>query len=87
MIVSIFNNFSLAYAISIHKSQGSEFKTIIMPIVKGYRKMLYRKLIYTGVTRSKEKLVLIGDIKAIESAINNTSEQKRRTSLDYYLKN
>ena len=84
---NIFNNFSLAYAISIHKSQGSEFKTIIMPIVKGYHKMLYRKLIYTGVTRSKEKLILIGDIKALESAINNTSEQKRRTSLDYYLKN
>ena len=84
---TMFNNFSLAYAISIHKSQGSEFKTIIMPIVKGYHKMLYRKLIYTGVTRSKEKLILIGDIKALESAINNTSEQKRRTSLDYYLKN
>ena len=49
--------------------------------------MLYRKLIYTGVTRSKEKLILIGDINALESAINNTSEQKRRTSLDYYLKN
>ena len=84
---TLFNNFSLAYAISIHKSQGSEFKTIIMPIVKGFHKMLYRKLIYTGVTRSKDKLILIGDIKALEYAINNTSEQKRRTSLDYYLKN
>ena len=84
---NIFNNFSHGYAISIHKSQGSEFKTIIMPIVKGFHKMLYRKLIYTGVTRSKEKLVLIGDIKALEYAINNTNEQKRRTSLDYYLKN
>ena len=84
---TMFNNFSHGYAISIHKSQGSEFKTIIMPIVKGFHKMLYRKLIYTGVTRSKEKLVLIGDIKALEYAINNTNEQKRRTSLDYYLKN
>ena len=84
---AMFNKFSLAYAISIHKSQGSEFKTVIIPIVKGYNKMLYRKLIYTGVTRSKEKLILIGDIKALEMAINNNNEQKRRTSLNYYLKN
>ena len=84
---TMFSNFSLAYAISIHKSQGSEFKTVIMPIVKSYHKMLYRKLIYTGVTRSKEKLILIGDINALGNAINNTNEQKRRTSLDYYLKN
>ena len=84
---NIFTNFSHGYAISIHKSQGSEFKTVIMPIVKGYHKMLYRKLIYTGITRSKESLILIGDIKALEYAINNTNEQKRRTSLDYYLKN
>ena len=84
---TMFNKFSLAYAISIHKSQGSEFKTVIIPIVKSYNKMLYRKLIYTGVTRSKEKLILIGDIKALEMAINNNNEQKRRTTLDYYLKN
>ena len=84
---TMFNKFSLAYAISIHKSQGSEFKTVIIPIVKAYHKMLYRKLIYTGITRSKEKLILIGDIKALEMATNNTNEQKRRTSLDYYLKN
>ncbi len=84
---TMFNKFSLAYAISIHKSQGSEFKTVIMPIVKGYNKMLYRKLIYTGVTRSKEKLILIGDINALEMAINNNSEQRRRTTLDYFLKN
>ena len=84
---TMFNKFSLAYAISIHKSQGSEFKTVIIPIVKSYNKMLYRKLIYTGVTRSKEKLILIGDIKALEMAISNNNEQKRRTTLDYYLKN
>lgn len=84
---NMFNKFSLAYAISIHKSQGSEFKTVIMPIVKGYNKMLYRKLIYTGITRSKEKLILIGDINALEIAINNNSEQKRRTTLELFLKN
>ncbi len=81
-----FNNFTHAYAISIHKSQGSEFKTVIMPLVKGYHNMLYRKLIYTGVTRSKEKLILIGDKDALLYAINNTSERKRETSLAKYLK-
>ena len=84
---SSFNNFTHAYAISIHKSQGSEFDIVIMPIVKGYNKMLYRKLIYTGITRSKKKLILIGDEKALEMAINNNNEKKRNTTLDFYLKN
>ncbi|HIS38659.1 MAG TPA: ATP-dependent RecD-like DNA helicase [Candidatus Onthousia faecavium] len=84
---SMFNKFNHAYAISIHKSQGSEFPIVIIPVVKTYSKMLYRKLIYTGVTRSKKKLILIGDINALALAIKNNSEQKRRTSLDFYLKN
>ena len=84
---SMFNKFKHAYAISIHKSQGSEFDVVVIPVVKTYSKMLYRKLIYTGVTRSKRKLILVGDIKALEVAIKNNSEQKRRTSLDFYLKN
>ena len=57
-----------------------------MPLVKGYHNMLYRKLIYTGVTRSKEKLILIGDKDALLYAINNTSERKIETSLAKYLK-
>ena len=49
-----FNKFRLAYAISIHKAQGSEFDVVVMPLVQSYRKMLYRKLVYTGITRSKK---------------------------------
>ena len=82
-----FNAFRLAYAISIHKSQGSEFDIIIMPIVKNYGKMLYRKLIYTGITRSKKKLYLIGDLKALDTAIANTSADVRRTTIKDFLIN
>ena len=78
---SNFNKFKHAYAISIHKSQGSEFNTIIIPIVKSYGKMLYRKLIYTGVTRVKKKLYLIGDYDAFIYSVNNNASDIRKTTL------
>ena len=84
---SNFNNFRQAYAISIHKSQGSEFDVVIIPIVMGYSKMLYQKLIYTAVTRCKKKLYLIGNIKALEFAASNTNFELRRTSIKDYLEN
>ena len=82
---SNFNNFRLAYAISIHKSQGSEFDIVVIPIVKGYHKMLYQKLIYTAVTRAKKKLYLIGDFKALEYASKNINTDTRRTTICEYL--
>ena len=78
---SNFNKFSLAYAISIHKSQGSEFDYVLIPVLKEYGKMLYRKLIYTGITRAKKKLYLVGDTKALEIAIKNNNNDIRRTTL------
>ena len=84
---SNFNSFRLAYAISIHKSQGSEFDIIIIPIVKNYNKMLYRKLIYTAITRSKKKLYLIGDLFALDIAVANTSADIRRTTIKDFLIN
>ncbi len=84
---SMLQNFTLGYAISIHKSQGSEFDTVLIPFTFDYRKMLYRKLIYTGVTRCKKKLILVGDINALEQAIRNNQEQKRRTSLKLFVEN
>ncbi|MBR2828054.1 MAG: ATP-dependent RecD-like DNA helicase [Bacilli bacterium] len=82
---SSFQNFRLAYSISIHKSQGSEFDTVIIPIVKAYKKMLYQKLIYTGVTRAKKKLILIGDMDALKMASYNDIEDMRRTSIKDFL--
>ena len=76
-----FNNFTLGYVISIHKSQGSEFNTVIIPILKEYGRMLYQKLIYTGVTRSKQKLILLGEKKAFEYSVLNNHNDLRKTNL------
>ena len=58
-----------------------------MPIVKNYNKMLYRKLVYTGVTRSKKKIYIIGDISALDIAVANTSVDIRRTTIKDFLIN
>lgn len=73
------------YAISVHKSQGSEFKLIFMPITFAYRIMLYKKLIYTGVTRAKTSLTLVGDKNAFLYAVNNTNQYERKTYLKEFL--
>ena len=78
---SNFNKFKHAYAISIHKSQGSEFDYVLIPILSEYGRMLYRKLIYTGITRCKKKLILVGDIRALNIAINNDDTNIRKTTL------
>ncbi len=69
------------FAISIHKSQGSEFDLVIMPICMSYHRMLYKKLIYTGITRAKKKLIIIGETNAFLMSINNQNEIIRRTNL------
>lgn len=84
---SNFSNFKLAYAISVHKSQGSEFDVVVIPIVRGFHKMLYRKLIYTAITRSKKKLYLIGDYTALGIAIQNIKVDIRNTTIKEFLKN
>ena len=70
-----------AYAISIHKSQGSEFTHVLLPISKSYYKMLYNKLIYTGVSRAKKSLTLVGDAAAFQRAVGNNYSSGRKTSL------
>lgn len=71
----------LAYAITIHKSQGSEFKSIIIPIMNQYSRMLYRNLLYTGLTRAKELAVFVGQRRAFNAAIDNVDPRIRQTSL------
>ena len=78
---SFFKNFKLGYVISIHKSQGSEFGIVVMPLLLEYNRMLYRKLIYTGVTRAKTNLYLLGEVEAIKKAINTNLTLERKTSL------
>ena len=77
---ALLSDLSLGYAISIHKSQGSEYKNIIMPIVSSFRIMLKKKLLYTAITRAKEKVIIIGNSKAFSSALYQ-NEDMRQTSL------
>ena len=74
-------NIRHAYAITIHKSQGSEFPHVFLPISKNYYKMLYNKLIYTGVSRAKKSLVLIGEATSFLMAVQNNYAMNRKTSL------
>ena len=82
-----FNQITHAYAISIHKSQGSEFMHVIMPITKGYSRMLYNKLLYTGVSRAKKSLVLLGDKDAFIKCVNNSYSLVRKTNLKVKIMN
>ena len=70
-----------AYAITIHKAQGSEYPAVIMPILTGPRQLLHRNLLYTAVTRAKKCVTLVGDDMTIQRMIQNVNEQKRYTSL------
>lgn len=70
-----------AYCMSIHKSQGNEFKIVIMPVLKDYYIMLRKNLIYTGLTRAKQSLFILGQHQALVQGINNRHDDKRRTSL------
>lgn len=67
----------LAYAMSIHKSQGSEFPVVILPITSSSHRMLQRNLIYTAITRAKSKLILLGELSAFEYAVKNTGTDRK----------
>ncbi len=69
------------FIISIHKSQGSEFELVMIPIVKAYQRMLYKKLIYTAVTRAKRKLIIIGEPEAFARSVYNNNEYQRNSDL------
>ena len=66
---------------SIHKAQGNEFKIVIMPVLDDYYIMLKRNLIYTGLTRAKQSLFILGSPKAFLYGIQNVKDTKRKTTL------
>lgn len=70
-----------AYAITIHKSQGSEFDHVIFPVCHNYYKMLYNKLVYTGVSRAKKSLTMVGEVQSFVNAVKNNYANNRKTSL------
>ncbi|MCM8529865.1 MAG: AAA family ATPase, partial [Lentisphaeraceae bacterium] len=74
---------TLAYASTIHKSQGSEFPVVIIPLVTQHHVMLQRNLLYTGVTRAKKLIILIGHKQALQRCVENNRQARRCTQLSY----
>ncbi len=74
-----------AYAITVHKSQGSEFPVVVMPIISGPPMLYTRNLLYTGITRAKELLVIVGESNIVNRMIDNNEIKKRNTGLQYKL--
>ena len=70
----------LAYAVTIHKSQGSEYPAVVIPLLSGPRMLMNRNLLYTAVTRAKEKVLIVGSKNAVRTAVEN-DKTKRRYSL------
>ena len=90
--IAIYENADLeqlehSYAITVHKSQGSEFKEVILPIVQAAPMLLTRNLLYTGMTRAKNRLIILGNKQTINFMINNVNTKKRNTGLKYKLEN
>ena len=70
-----------AYAITIHKSQGSEFEAVVMPLMGSHRNLHYRNLLYTGVTRAKRLLILTGEKETVARMVCNDKRTRRYTNL------
>ena len=77
---------TLSYAVTVHKSQGGEFPIVVMPFTMSHYMMLQRNLLYTGVTRAKKALVIIGEKRAVTFAVNQNQAGKRNTLLSDRLK-
>jgi len=82
-----FINIIHGYAISVHKSQGGEFKMVIIPFSPSYKRMLYNKLVYTAITRAKQKLILVGDPNSFIYGVKNDYVENRKTTIKELLEN
>ena len=82
---NLLDELELSYAITIHKSQGSEYPAVILPLFNGPKVLMNRNLLYTAVTRAKQCVVIVGSGRMVESMILNNDEQKRYSSLDVRL--
>jgi len=77
----------LAYAITVHKSQGNEFEAVVMPLLGRHKKLHYRNLLYTAVTRAKKMLIIVGQRATVEEMVANDRKTLRYTNLSYRIKN
>ena len=76
----------LAYAVTIHKSQGSEYPAVVIPLLSGPRMLLNRNLLYTAVTRARRCVTIVGSEETFREMIKNEKQQRRYSSLDIRLK-
>ncbi|MCI9613646.1 MAG: ATP-dependent RecD-like DNA helicase [Dorea sp.] len=79
---SLLDELELAYAVTIHKSQGSEYPAVVIPLLQGPRQLYHRNLLYTAVTRARRCVTLVGSDQVFHEMIQNVNEQRRNTSLD-----
>ena len=77
----------LAYAMTVHKSQGSEFRAVVMPVIAVPQLLAYRNLFYTALTRAKELLVLVGNESGIKAMVDNDKKSRRYSALKYFIEN
>jgi exodeoxyribonuclease V alpha subunit len=77
----VISNLKHAYALTVHKAQGQEFETVLMPFIDGFGSMLKNRLLYTAITRAKRKCVVFGNMTAMKRAIKNNKDQDRFTGL------
>lgn len=75
------NELEHAFAVTVHKSQGSEYPAVILPLWNGTKKLFNRNLLYTAITRAKSMVVIVGNIMLVNEMIDNVDEQKRYTTL------
>ena len=78
----LLDELELAYAITVHKSQGSEYPAVVIPLLPGPKLLYNRNLLYTAVTRAKKCLTIVGSEDTFQKMIKNKNEQERYTSLD-----
>lgn len=77
----------LAYAMTVHKSQGSEFPVVVMPVIAVPQKLAYRNLFYTALTRAKNLIVLVGNEQSIKAMVDNDKKSRRYSALKYFIEN
>ena len=75
----------MAYAITIHKSQGSEYPAVVLPVLNGPRVLMHRNLLYTAITRAQKCVVIVGKGYKIYEMVDNVDEQKRYSGLKWFL--
>ena len=77
----------LAYAMTVHKSQGSEFTAVVMPVLATPQKLAYRNLFYTALTRAKSLLVLVGNEQSVQQMVDNDKKSRRFSALKFFIEN